>query len=256
MLSARSLSPCNFMKEPCYTYHMADSDVAIITGAGSGIGEACARKLASSGYEVVLMSTSDNAIQVAEELDGTGFSGSVTNPDDIQELVKTTHDLHGRIDAVVNSTGHPATGNLLEISDSEWHDGLDLVFLNVVRIARACTPIMVDSGGGSIVNISTFSAFEPSLDFPVSSSLRAALGSFTKMYADRYAEADIRMNNVLPGYVDSYEVSEETVESIPMARRARTEEVANVVRFLASPEASYMTGQNLRVDGGLTDSVP
>lgn len=235
---------------------MAESDVAIITGAGSGIGEACARTLADSGYEVVLMSKTDNATQVANELGGTGIVGSVTDIEDIRELVETAHDRHGRIDAVVNSTGHPATGDLLDIPDSDWHQGLDLVFLNVVRIARETTPIIAETSGGSIVNISTFSAFEPSLDFPVSSALRAALGSFAKMYAERYAEEDIRMNNVLPGYVDSYEVSDETVESIPMKRRARTREVADVVEFLSSDEASYVTGQNLRVDGGLTQSVP
>lgn len=235
---------------------MAESKVALITGAGSGIGEACARKLATAGYETVLMSKSENATQVADEVGGTGIVGSVTSSEDIEKLVETAYDTHGRIDAVVNSTGHPATGDILDISDSDWHEGLDLVFLNVVRLARLATPIMTETGGGSIVNISTFSAYEPSPDFPVSSALRAALGSFVKMYADQYAAEDIRMNNVLPGYVDSYEVSEETIESIPMERRARTEEVADVVEFLASDEASYVTGQNLRVDGGLTQSVP
>ncbi|MCD2205210.1 SDR family oxidoreductase [Halobacterium sp. KA-6] len=234
---------------------MTGSEVAIITGAGSGIGEACARNLANSGYEVALMSKSDNAKQVADELGGEGIVGSVTSPEDIQALVKTTCERHGQIDVVVNSTGHPATGNLLDISDPEWHEGLDLVFMNVVRMARECTQIMAETDGGSIVNISTFSAYEPSLDFPVSSALRAALGSFTKMYADHYAEEDIRMNNILPGYVDSFDVSEESVESIPMRRRARTEEIADVVGFLASDEASYITGQNLRVDGGLTESI-
>jgi len=105
------------------------------------------------------------------------------------------------------------------------------------------------------VNISSFSAYEPSRDFPVSSALRAALGSFTIMYADRYAADEIRMNNVLPGYADSYDVSDETIESIPMKRRAKTEAVADVVQFLASDQASY-AGQNLRVDGGLTRSIP
>lgn len=235
---------------------MDEPDVAIVTGAGSGIGAECARKLSADGYEVVLMSKSDTATEVADEIDATGMIGSVTDPDDLEELAETTVDLHGRIDAVVNSTGHPATGDLLDISDSDWYDGLDLVYMNVVRITREVTPVMKETGGGSIVNISTFSAYEPSLDFPVSSAFRAALGSFTKMYADRYAEEDIRMNNVLPGFVDSYEMDQEAIEEIPMERQASTSEIADAVEFLASDDASYITGQNLRVDGGLTQSIP
>lgn len=234
---------------------MSEREVAIVTGAGSGIGAECARTLSNEGYELVLMSKSDSATEVADELDATGVMGSVTEPEDIEELVETAVDQHGRIDAVVNSTGHPATGDLLDISDEEWYDGLDLVYMNVVRIAREVTPVLTETGGGSIVNISTFSAYEPSRDFPVSSAFRAALGSFTKMYADQYAEEDVRMNNILPGFVDSYDVDQETVETIPMERPAGTEEIADAVAFLASNDASYITGQNLRVDGGLTRSV-
>ncbi|AUX09039.1 short-chain dehydrogenase [Halalkaliarchaeum desulfuricum] len=232
-----------------------DDRVAVVTAAGRGIGAACARKLADEGYIPVLLSKSGAAVDVAEELGGVGFEGSVTAPDDLAALVEAATDRYGRIDAVVNNTGHPATGPLLEIDDEAWHEGLDLVLLNVVRMARLVTPTMREAGGGSIVNISTFSAFEPSPDFPVSSVLRAGLGSFTKLYADQHAEDGIRMNSVLPGFVDSYEVDEETRAKIPMGRPAGTDEIADVVAFLCSPAASYLTGQNLRVDGGLTDSV-
>ena len=232
-----------------------DDRVAVVTAAGRGIGAACARKLADEGYTPVLLSKSGAAVDVAEELGGVGFEGSVTEPDDLAALVEAATDRYGRIDAVVNNTGHPATGPLLEIDDDAWHEGLDLVLLNVVRMARLVTPIMRDAGGGAIVNVSTFSAFEPSPDFPVSSVLRAGLGSFTKLYADQHAAHGIRMNSVLPGFVDSYEVDEETRAKIPMGRPAGTDEIADVVAFLCSPEASYLTGQNVRVDGGLTDSI-
>ncbi|WP_256300477.1 SDR family oxidoreductase [Haloarchaeobius salinus] len=229
--------------------------VAVVTAAGRGIGAACARQLAEDGYTPVLLSKSGAAKEVAEELGGVGFEGSVTGPADLEALVDAALDRYGRIDVVVNNTGHPATGDLLDIDDGDWHDGLDLVLLNVVRMARLVTPVFEEQGGGSVVNISTFSAYEPSLDFPVSSVLRAGLGAFTKLYADRYADAGIRMNCVLPGFADSYEVDDGTLAEIPMGRPAAVEEIADAVAYLASDDASYVTGQNLRVDGGLTDSV-
>ena len=230
--------------------------VAIVTAAGKGIGEACARRLTEDGYTPVLLSKSGAAVDVAEDLGGVGFEGSVTDPDDLEALVEAAMERFGRVDAVVNNTGHPPTGDLLDITDEEWHGGLDLVLLNVVRMARLVTPIMAgQETGGSIVNISTFSAFEPSADFPVSSVLRAGLGSFTKLYADQHAADGVRMNAVLPGFADSYEVDDETRAEIPMGRPAETAEIADTVAYLASPDASYVTGQNVRVDGGLTDSV-
>ncbi|HET7324736.1 MAG TPA: SDR family oxidoreductase [Halococcus sp.] len=234
---------------------MSDKKVAVVTAAGSGIGEACARKLTADGYIPVLLSQSGSAIDVANELGGDGFQGSVTDTGDLTAVVETAYERYGRIDAVVNNTGHPATGDLLEISDDEWHDGLDLVLLNTVRVARLVTPLMQEQGHGSIVNISTFSAYEPSRTFPVSSVLRAGLGSFTKLYADQHAADGIRMNAVLPGFVDSYEVDDETRNAIPMGRPAKTSEIADTVAYLVSPSASYVTGQNIRVDGGLTESV-
>ncbi|HMR68534.1 MAG TPA: SDR family oxidoreductase, partial [Anaerolineae bacterium] len=170
-------------------------------------------------------------------------------------LVDSTLEKFGRIDAVVNNTGHPPKGELLDISDADWHLGLDLLLLNVVRMARLVTPIFVKQGRGAIVNISTFSAFEPALTFPVSSTLRSGLASFTKLYADRYAEAGIRINNVLPGYMDNYPESAENLAKIPLKRYAKVQEVAKSVRFLLSDEAGYITGQNIRVDGGLTRSI-
>jgi NAD(P)-dependent dehydrogenase (short-subunit alcohol dehydrogenase family) len=235
--------------------HTSRKKVAIVTAAGKGMGAACARELATRGYSLALMSRSDDATNLARNLGGVGLVGSVTNEADLRALVDKTLDAYGRVDAVVNSTGHPPTGDILDITDEEWHAGLDLVVLNVVRMARLVTPIMVRQGEGAMVNISTFSAFEPSAAFPVSSSLRSALAGFTKLYADRYAAQGIRMNNVLPGFVESFEVDEQTRASIPMQRPGTVEEIAKCVAFLVSADASYITGQNVRVDGGLTRSV-
>ena len=233
---------------------MADK-VALVTAAGRGMGAAIARRLAADGYQLGLMSPSGAAVELAEELGGNGVAGSVTDPADLAKLVSATLERHGRIDAVVNHTGHPPKGPLLEIPDEDWHRGLDLVMLNVVRMARLVTPIMVRQGGGSIVNISTFAVFEPSPVFPVSAALRAALASFTKLYADEYAASGIRMNNLLPGYIDSLPETEERRAAIPMGRYGTVEEIASTVAFLLSADSGYITGQNLRVDGGLTRSV-
>jgi len=234
---------------------MTTKKTAVITAAGKGMGAAIARELANAGYNLALLSASGGAEAVAEELGGFGLTGSVTSSADLQKLVDMTLERYGRIDAVVNNTGHPPKGQILEIPDEDWHKGLDLVMLNVARMARLVTPIMIAQGGGAIVNISTYAAFEPEATFPVSSTLRAALASYTKLYADEYASQGIRMNNVLPGFIDSYPETEENRQRIPAGRYGTVAEIAQTVRFLLSDGAGYITGQNIRVDGGITRSV-
>ena len=229
--------------------------VAVVTAAGSGMGAACARELAERGYAVALMSPSGKAEDLAKELGGLGLTGSVTVEADLEFLVGETLDRYGRIDGVVNSTGHPPSGEILDLTDEQWHEALDLVVLNVVRMARLVTPVMLQQGGGAIANVSTFSAFEPSPAFPLSSSLRAALAGFTKLYADRYAAEGVRMNNILPGFIESFEIDEETLRTIPMRRQGSVVEIAKTAAFLLSGDSGYLTGQNVRVDGGLARSV-
>jgi NAD(P)-dependent dehydrogenase (short-subunit alcohol dehydrogenase family) len=229
--------------------------VVIVTAASSGIGEACARELSQQGYQLSILARSPKVQDLAIELGGIAIQGTVADPAVLQRLVTSTLERYGRVDAVVNNTGHPAKGELLEITDSDWHDGLDLLLLSVVRMAKLTTPIFERQGGGAVVNISSFSAQEPSLPRPVSSAIRAALSSFTRMYADRYAAQNIRMNSVLPGWVETHEVAKPILASIPMGRAALPIEIARVVAFLLSSQASYLTGENLRVDGGLLRSL-
>ncbi len=234
---------------------MTKQKTAIVTAAGKGMGAAIARELDAAGYNLALLSPSGAAEALAEELGGLGLTGSVTSMDDLQKLVEGTMERYGRIDAVVNHTGHPPKGPLLEIPDEDWHKGLDLVMLNVARMARLVTPVMMKQGGGAIVNISTYAVFEPEAAFPVSAALRAALASYTKLFADEYARHGIRMNNVLPGFIDSLPETEERRQRIPMERYGTVDEIAQTVRFLLSDAAGYITGQNIRVDGGITRSV-
>lgn len=229
--------------------------VAIITAGGSGMGAAAARKLAHDGYHVAILSSSGKGEALAIELGGVGVTGSNQSADDLQQLVSRTVDKWGRIDVLVNSAGHGPKGPVLELTDDDWHRGLDVYLLNVVRAARLVTPIMQAQGSGAIVNISTYAAFEPEEAFPTSGVFRAGLASFAKLFADKYAADNIRMNNILPGFIDSLPEKQKFKDRIPLQRYGTADEISQVVAFLVSEGAAYITGQNIRVDGGITRSV-
>jgi len=229
--------------------------VAIVTAASMGMGKACAVELVKSGYKVVVMSRSERILEVAQDIGADGLQGSIICKEDIKALVDFAMNKYGRIDAVVNNAGYIPKGDLFELTDENWHEGLDIVIGSVNTMLKLITPIFKDQNGGSVVNISTFATYEPSPVFPISVCMRAALGSYIKLYADKYAKDNIRINNVLPGFVDSKPENEKFIKDIPMGRYGKVEEIAKTVRFLLSEDASYTTGQNIRVDGGITRSV-
>lgn len=234
---------------------MATQRVALVTAGGSGMGAAAARRLAADGFHVAILSSSGKGEALAAELGGLGITGSNTSSDDLKRLVDGAMDRWGRIDVLVNSAGHGPRAPILELTDEQWHTGLDTYLLNVIRPTRLVTPIMQAHKGGAIINISTAWTFEPSSMFPTSAVFRAGLASFTKIFTDTYAADNIRMNNVLPGWIDSLPATEERRAGVPMRRYGTSAEIAATVAFLASDAAGYITGQNLRVDGGLTRSV-
>ena len=227
-----------------------DKKTAIITAASQGIGEACARELSNINYNLVIMSRSEKIHTLAHEIGCVGVKGSVTNPEDLEKTVELALSSFGGLDSVVNNTGHAPKGDLLEISDQEWLSAIDILLMNVIRISRFIVPVM-KKNGGSIVNISAFGAESPSLKFPTSSVVRSALTSYTKLFARRYGRYNIRMNNLLPGFVDSYPVTDEIRNSISLNREASVNEIANGVKFLLFEDSSYITGQNLVMDGSM-----
>jgi NAD(P)-dependent dehydrogenase (short-subunit alcohol dehydrogenase family) len=234
---------------------MASGKVAIVTAGGSGMGAGAARRLAEDGFRVAVLSSSGKGEALARELGGIGVTGSNQSNDDLKRLVEQTIETWGRIDVLVNSAGHGPRAPLLDLSDEDWHRGMEVYLLNVVRPTRLVTPVMQKQKAGVIINISTFAAFEPDPVFPTSGVFRAGLAAYTKLFADQYAAENIRMNNVLPGFIDSLPEKEEFRRRIPMGRYGKTGEVAALIAFLASDGAGYITGQNLRVDGGITRHV-
>jgi NAD(P)-dependent dehydrogenase (short-subunit alcohol dehydrogenase family) len=233
---------------------MADK-VALVVGGGSGMGAAAARKLAADGFRVGVLSSSGKGEALGLELGGIGVTGSNQSSDDLARLVDLAMQRWGRIDVLVNSAGHGPRAPVLELTDEQWHAGLDVYLLNVIRATRLVTPVMVKQQGGAIINISTAWVFEPSPMFPTSAVFRAGLAAFTKLFADQHAPAKVRMNNVLPGWIDSLPEKDERRDSVPMQRYGSSEEIAATIAFLASEGAAYITGQNIRVDGGLMRSL-
>ncbi|MBY3053663.1 SDR family oxidoreductase [Rhizobium laguerreae] len=234
---------------------MTVEKVAIITAGGSGMGAEAARRLAADGFKVAILSSSGKGEALANELGGIGVTGSNQSNDDLKRLVDAAMEKWGRVDVLVNSAGHGPRAPIIEVTDEQWHTGLDVYLMNVIRSVRLVTPIMQAQKSGAIVNISTAWVSEPSAMFPTSAVFRAGLAAYTKIYADTYAGDGIRINNVLPGWIDSLPATEERRDSVPMKRYGTSAEVAATISFLVSEGAGYITGQSLRIDGGLTRSV-
>ena len=231
---------------------MTEEKIALVTAGGSGMGASAAKRFAADGFKVGVLSSSGKGEALAKDLGGFGVTGSNQSVEDLSRLVDGAMDRWGRVDVLVNSAGHGPKGDILEMSDDDWHTGMDVYLMNVIRPVRLVTPIMADQGGGAIINISTFAAFEPDPHFPTSGIFRAGLAGFTKLYADKYAAQNIRMNNVLPGFIDSLAHSDTVLSRIPMGRIGTVDEIAKTTAFLLSDDSGYMTGQNLIVDGGIT----
>ena len=234
---------------------MRPGKVALVTAGGSGMGAAVATKLAADGYTVGVLSSSGKGEALAHELGGFGVTGSNLVASDLRKLVDLAMDKRGRIDVLVNSAGHGPRAPVLELTDDDWHKGMEIYFLSAVRPIRMVAPIMKRQRSGAIINISTFAAFEPDPLFPTSGVFRAGLAAFAKLFSDEYAADNIRINNVLPGFIDSLPEKTAFRDRIPMQRYGRAEEIAATIAFLASEGGAYITGQNIRVDGGLTRAV-
>ena len=229
--------------------------VCMIIGAGRGMGAATARIMYNKGYKLALMSPSENCEILAKELGGLAVRGRAENTDDTQALFYDTMAAYGRIDSLLIHVGGPPKGDLLDISEEDWVKANEMILMPVIRMSKLVTPVMQKQGGGSIVNITTFSAFEPSLTFPTSSVYRVGVSSFTKLYSDRYGADNIRMNCLLPGFTDSLDLPQKFADMSVFKRLAKAEEQARAAAFLLTEDSSYITGQSIRSDGGVTRAM-
>ena len=229
--------------------------VAVLIAAGSGMGSNAAKKLYEDGFKIAIMSSSGKGERLAKKLNGIGYTGSNLKSADIKTFINKVIKRYGRIDVLVNSAGHGPKGEILKISDDDWFKSMEIYFLNVVRSVRLVTPFMKKQNNGSIINISTYAVYEPERGFPTSGVMRASLSSFCKIYSDEYAKFNIRINNILPGFIDSLNVQSKYLKRVPLKRQGKVSEISALISLLASDNGSYITGQNIRVDGGITRSV-
>jgi NAD(P)-dependent dehydrogenase (short-subunit alcohol dehydrogenase family) len=204
------------------------------------------------------MARSDAIHAAARKIDALAVQGSVTIVADLVRLVETAIRAHGRIDAVVNGSGHPESGDLLSISDELWTEVFTMYFLSVARMSRLVVPHMVAQGGGAFVNISGNDVYEPDPRWAAASVIRACMTSYTKLFAQQHSAKRIRMNCIAPNVVINYDpnqVREDLRRELPIQRPATYREVADVVAFLLSAEASYVNGETVRVDAGASKAV-
>lgn len=254
--------------------------VAIVTGSSRGIGRAIARGLSMEGADVVICARNEESLKEAvDEISGesgrqvVAVRADLALEKDINGLVKRTIDLFGRVDILVNNTGGPPAGRFEEISSDEWQKSVESLLMSVQRICSLVIPHMRNNGWGRIINMTSIAAKQPLERMVLSNTIRAGILGLTKTLASEVARDNILVNSVCPGWTltdrvdelasskarDTGSLKEEIIrgweEGIPLGRMARPEELADLVVYLSSERASYVTGTVIQVDGGATRSL-
>jgi len=250
-------------------------DTALVTAASSGLGKASATALASEGANVVICSRSESNLDAAAEdirEEATGdvvaVPADLTDPDDIQALVDATVDEFGGLDHLVTSAGGPPSGPFLETAERDWYEAYDLLVMSVVRTLTAAHPHLEESEKGTVTCVTSTSVEEPIEGLVLSNAVRRGVVGLVKTVARELAP-DIRANVVMPGAHETPRISELVeaavergeydtydqgleawADPIPLGRVGQPEEFGDVVAFLASDRASFVTGASLPVDGG------
>jgi 3-oxoacyl-[acyl-carrier protein] reductase len=257
-----------------------DNRVAIITGASSGIGFAAAKGLALQGVNLVLVSRTEEKLKYAQaeikalaNVEVEIFSGDVIDKSLSQKVIDLAVSKWGKVDILVNNAGGPPMGSFLEHDDDAWDEALDQNLKSTIRFTRAVAPLMIANSWGRIINITSTLAKEPTPLMVLSATARAGVSAFSKSISSELAEYGVTINTLCPGGVlterlhsllmtaaekqeKSYqEVLESSQATIPLGRFAEPEEFADMLVFMASERARYITGTTVMVDGGLTKGV-
>jgi 3-oxoacyl-[acyl-carrier protein] reductase len=254
--------------------------IAVVCASSEGLGKASAMALAQEGVKLVVCSRREKAInETASEIrKATGAEvlpvvADVSVPADIAKLAKAAAGKFGTIHILVNNAGGPPTGDILTLSDEQWQKAHDLTLMSMVRMTREVLPFMIDQKWGRIISITSFVAKQPADELMLSVSIRPGILGLSKILSNQYAKHNITVNTICPGNiftkrqeelsqtraankkmsVDEY-VASQTI-NIPAGRYGRPEEVGEIVAFLASERASYISGANLLVDGGLAKGI-
>ena len=229
---------------------------AIVCGASAGMGLAIAEALAGEGANVAMFARRREVLQrEAERLGALAVRGDVTNPADLKRLVDRTLEAFGGIDILVNNSGGPPRNAALEMTDEQVESAVELLLLSAIRLTRLCLPELERSGRGRVINIESSSVREPIDNLALSNAIRPGVVGWAKTLAREIGPKQITVNTIAPGRIDTERLVSGDTESIPLRRFGQPREVADVVCFLASEAASYVTGTVIPVDGGLTRSL-
>ena len=251
-----------------------EGKIAIVTGGSDGLGLATAERLAAEGAKVVVCARREDHLRRAVQgiSDRTGgellaVRADVSIAADIEQLVDSALDRFGGVDILVNNAGKSAAAGLEEVSDDDWQDDLNLKVMGAVRTCRRVIPIMRERGGGAIVNATIVGGKAPAARALPTSVSRAAGINLTKSLANEYARAGIRVNTVCIGLLKSEQwvrkagnknpegLYKELSVQVPLGRVGESEEYADLVAFLVSERAAYITGVAVNIDGGMSTAV-